>query len=516
MAAGGPVRGAAGESARGAGGELLRVERLTRNFGGFTAVSDLSFHVTEGEVLGLVGPNGAGKTTTFNLVTGFLKPTSGRVRFRGEDVTGWAPHRLARRGLVRTFQHTRVFADLSVEQNVRVASHMREPGGPLRTLFGAGRLERAALAEHVAAVLETVGLAERRHDVASGLAYGEQRVLEIALALAASPRLLLLDEPFAGMNETESSRTMDLIHAVRDAGATVLVIDHHMQTMARGCDRLVVVDYGVKLAEGDPEAVTNDPLVIEAYMGASEELRAPVVSPADAAADVLVLNGVGVSYGRVRALGGVDLNVREGEIVALVGANGAGKTTALRAVSGLLPVDKGDIALFGRSVSGLSSAARVRLGMAHCPEGREIFPRMSVRENLEMGVPDGPVDESVLDHVYQLFPRLRERSGQSAGSLSGGEQQMLAIGRALMSSPRLLLLDEPTLGLAPLLAQEVGEALLRLNEEGVSVLLVEQNAVLALAIAHRAYVLENGEVALSGPAAELREDAAVRKVYLGA
>src|SRR5690606_29636899 len=146
------------------------------------------------------------------------------VSFRGEDVTGLPPHQLARRGLVRTFQHTRVFAALSVEENVRVASHMRERGGPLRALFGAAPAEREALREHVAAVLQTVGLSGRRGDLAGGLAYGEQRVLEIALALAAAPRLLLLDEPFAGMNETESSRTMDLIHAIRAAGTTVLVI----------------------------------------------------------------------------------------------------------------------------------------------------------------------------------------------------------------------------------------------------------------------------------------------------
>src|SRR5690606_21533375 len=152
-----PARAADSGPGDGLMGELLRLEHLTRNFGGFTAVSDLSFHVDEGEVLGLVGPNGAGKTTTFNLVTGFLKPTSGRVVFRGEDVTGRPPHQLARRGLVRTFQRTRVCAALSVEENVRVASHMRERGGPLRALFGAAPAEREALREHVAAVLQTVG-----------------------------------------------------------------------------------------------------------------------------------------------------------------------------------------------------------------------------------------------------------------------------------------------------------------------------------------------------------------------
>jgi len=500
------------------GTDLLRVERLTRNFGGFAAVSDLSFHVKQGEILGLVGPNGAGKTTTFNLITGFLKPTSGSVTFRGEEVTGLAPHALARRGLARTFQHTRVFADLNVRENVRVASHMRERGGVLRTLFGTSPTEARELDEHVASVIDMVGLTRQAATRAGGLPYGDQRVLEIALALAGVPTLLLLDEPFAGMNESESSRTMDLIGAIRDRGTTVLVIDHHMQTMARGCDRLVVVDHGVKLAEGSPAAVTHDPEVVRAYMGASEELRAPAPlrgSPDD----VLAFGGISVSYGRVRALEGVDLRLARGEMVAIVGANGAGKTTALRAVSGLVPVLAGTVTLLSRDVTGLNPAARVRLGMAHCPEGREVFPRMSVRENLEMGAAAGALDDVVLEHVYELFPRLRERSGQLAGSLSGGEQQMLAIGRAMMSSPQVLLLDEPTLGLAPLLAREVGEALLRLNGEGVSVLLVEQNAVLALAIAHRAYVLENGKVALAalaGPAAELREDEAIQRVYLGA
>src|SRR5690606_24969806 len=195
--------------------------------------------------------------TTFNVVTGFLKPSAGRVRFLGEGVTGLPPHALARRGLVRTFQRTRVFSDLTVRENVRVASYLQGRGGPFRVLFGSPRSETEELRAHVDEVLETVGLMARQHARAGSLAYGEQRVLEVALALAAKPRLLMLDEPFAGMNETESAHTMALIHAIRDRGTTVLVIDHHMQTMARGCDRLVVMNYGIKLAEGKPADVTN-------------------------------------------------------------------------------------------------------------------------------------------------------------------------------------------------------------------------------------------------------------------
>ncbi len=495
--------------------ELLRVEHLSRHFGGFAAVSQLSFHVDEGEVVGLVGPNGAGKTTTFNVVTGFLKPSTGRVVFRGEDVTGLPPHVLAKRGLVRTFQHTRVFSQLTVRENLRVASHLEEEGGPFRALFGARASEVRDLEAHVDRVLETVGFAARQDAPAGALAYGEQRVLEIALALAAKPSLLMLDEPFAGMNETESNETMALIHRIRDAGTTVLVIDHHMQTMARGCDRLVVMDHGVKLAEGAPGPVTGDPQVIEAYLGASDDVSPPRTTAGDEA--VLAFEGASVSYGRVRALDGLGLTVNRGEIVALVGANGAGKTTALRAVSGLVPLRAGKIRLLGRDLGGVSPSGRVRLGLAHCPEGREVFPRMNVLENLELGAGAGKrPSPKALKHVYGLFPRLEERRDQMAGSLSGGEQQMLAIGRALMSEPQMLLLDEPTLGLSPLLAREVAEALTRLNEEGMSILLVEQNAVLALAVAHRAYVLENGKVALQGPASELREDEAVRRVYLGA
>lgn len=488
---------------------ILQVDQLTRTFGGYAAVSGLSFVVNEGEILGLVGPNGAGKTTTFNVVTGFLKATSGTVRFRGEQVSGAAPHVLARRGMVRTFQHTRVFDSLSVLQNVLVASHL------VSKEFGGGPANRTSLEGHALAVLEEVGLLQRQDDAADGLAYGELRVLEIALALAAKPKLLMLDEPFAGMNDTEANQTMALVHRIRATGVTVMVIDHHMQTMARGCDRLVVMDYGIKLAEGFPDQVTNQPQVIQAYLGAGDDLPAPAPA-AGASESVLEMRDVSVKYGHVRALDKLNLRVGRGEIVALVGSNGAGKTSSLRAVSGLLPLAGGSVQLFGHDAARTGPVGRVRSGLAHCPEGREIFPRMTVLENLELGASaSGGPPPGTLDHIYELFPRLQERSGQLAGSLSGGEQQMLAIGRALMSGPRLLLLDEPTLGLSPLLAREVAEALLRLNGEGLSVLLVEQNAVLALAIAHRAYVLENGVVAMQGAADEMRQDPAVARVYLG-
>ena len=232
----------------------------------------------------------------------------------------------------------------------------------------------------------------------------------------------------------------------------------------------------------------------------------------------LVLEGVSVYYGRVPALQGISLRVGPGELVALLGANGAGKTTTLRAISGLLRPRSGSIRFGERDLGCLSPAAVVRAGIAHCPEGRQLFPEMTVLENLEMGAftRDDPQISEDIERVYALFPRLRERQHQRAGSLSGGEQQMLAIGRALMSRPRLLLFDEPTMGLAPYLVDEVTEAIWQLHKQGIGVLLVEQNVHVAFAVAERGYVLENGRIVLEGPIEALREDERVKRAYVGA
>ncbi len=237
---------------------------------------------------------------------------------------------------------------------------------------------------------------------------------------------------------------------------------------------------------------------------------------------LLEIHNVHVYYGRIQALKGVSLEVNEGEIVALIGANGAGKTTLLRAVSGLLTPHEGDIRLDGRSVVGLPPERLVALGVAHVPERRQLFTTMSVIDNLILGAyhryRSGDSREAIrkdLETVFEIFPILRERQQQRAGTLSGGQQQMLAIGRALMARPRLLLLDEPSLGLAPLLVRELFRVIAQLRDRGVTILLVEQNARAALRVADRAYVLETGTVALSGTAAALLADPEVQRSYLG-
>jgi branched-chain amino acid transport system ATP-binding protein len=252
------------------------------------------------------------------------------------------------------------------------------------------------------------------------------------------------------------------------------------------------------------------------------ENTAPVATAAAApdppSGPVLELRGVDVYYGRVQALRGVSLRVEHGEIVALIGSNGAGKTTTLRTVSGLVRPLTGEVVLDGQVVNGMGAEKIARLGVGHAPEGRRLFSRMTVRENLEMGAFARREDASLredFERMYTLFPRLRERQSQVAGSLSGGEQQMVAISRALMARPRVLLLDEPSLGLAPILVDAIFQVIREINAQGTTVLLIEQNARLALATAGRGYVLETGSIVMSGPASELAGSPEVQRAYLG-
>jgi branched-chain amino acid transport system ATP-binding protein len=230
---------------------------------------------------------------------------------------------------------------------------------------------------------------------------------------------------------------------------------------------------------------------------------------------LLRLDSVEAGYRDLVAVREVSLEVRAGEVVALIGGNGAGKTTTLRAISGLLPLRRGRIEFEGERIDGRASAQVVARGIAHVPEGRQLFPSMSVRENLELGARDRAARAATLEIVFALFPRLRERERQLAGTLSGGEQQMCAIGRGLMARPRLLLLDEPSLGLAPVMVRLIFETLKAINETGTTILLVEQNVARALALSHRAYVIENGRIVLDGPREALQQSPHVKQAYLG-
>jgi branched-chain amino acid transport system ATP-binding protein len=255
-------------------GPVLDVQGMTRRFGGLVAVNDVSFSVQEGECFGLIGPNGAGKTTLFNLMTGLTPPSSGRLLYRGQDITGQRPHRIAAQGIARTFQNIRLFGDLSALLNVMIAQHIHTHSSVFAGIFGLppAPAEERAVRQRALELLDLVGLADRAETKARNFAYGDQRRLEIARALALKPQVLLLDEPAAGMNANERSELSAFIHAIRqEFDLTVLLIEHHVPLVMGVCDRIAVLDFGHLIALGDPVHVQNDPAVIEAYLGDATE-----------------------------------------------------------------------------------------------------------------------------------------------------------------------------------------------------------------------------------------------------
>ncbi len=513
-----------------AGAPLLRLEDCSVAFGGLKAVDGVSLEVQEGSITALIGPNGAGKTTLFNAISRQQRLTGGGMHFGGVDLTKLSPANVARLGLARTFQNLRIFVNMSVLENVLVGCHRHERSGFWSCCLGLPRQRAEEKRSRARAmdVLALVGLVERAAAPAASLPYGQQRLVEIARALASEPRLLMLDEPAAGMNAAERVDLVKKIVAIREAGVTVLLVEHDIGLVMGISDRVNVLNYGRLIASGTPEAVKCDEAVIKAYLGTGRQRATEVCASADRGTEqscappeeALVVKDLVAAYGSIRALHGVSLSVGKGEVVAVLGANGAGKTTLLSTVSGMLRPTSGTVSYLGEQITSLPAEKIVRRGVCQVPEGRQLFPTLAVEDNLLMGASGkrswqkGYADD--LAYVYELFPLLAERRKQPARTLSGGEQQMLAIGRGLMGQPSLLLLDEPSMGLAPQAVERIFEALARLNAQGLTMLMVEQNAEMALSLATRAAVIQTGSVVLTGIASELAKDDRLRGAYLGA
>ena len=470
---------------------LLKVSGLTKRFGGLVAVKDIGFEIRPGEILGLIGPNGSGKSTVMKLVMGIEKPNAGTIVLEGTDIAGWPTHRIARHGIGIVFQHSRPLHRQTVLENIKLA------------LLPDSLFKLAAephVEERARAIAERVGLADVMDRRPPTLPFADLRRLEMAKALARDPKVVLVDEPFAGLTAAEVSAFSALIDQFRQDGRAVLLVDHNVKGVARLVDRVLAMYLGEPIVEGSAEEVMSNETVRRVYIGGAIETHPRKELDAKGGESLLDVRDLEVFYGKAQALQKVSLHVRAGEFVSVVGLNGAGKTTLFNAISGLVPYN-GEIAWAGASLRGRTPAAIARGGVVQCPETRELFGDMSVRENLDLGGQHLPAAERdrQLAWLLDLFPILRERERQAARTLSGGEQQMLAIARALMMQPKLLILDEPTLGLAPVILEQLSKALARLRETTpITVLLGEQNVTFALPHADRVYVLEHARVVWEG------------------
>jgi branched-chain amino acid transport system ATP-binding protein len=477
----------------------LEVNGLTKRFGGLVAVRDVSFAVYPGEILGLIGPNGSGKSTVMKLVMGIERPNAGQIRLHGVDVAGWPTHRIARHGIGIVFQHSRPLHRQTVLENIKLALL---PDSLFHLVAEPGVDGRAR------AIAERVGLGEVIDRRPSTLPFADLRRLEMAKALARDPKVVLIDEPFAGLTPTELATFSELIDQFRRDGRAVLLVDHNVKGVAALVDRVLAMYLGERIAEGSTDAVMRNETVRRVYLGGQIQTHPRKELDARAGEPFLDVRAVNVRYGKAQALQQVSIHVNEGEFVSIVGLNGAGKTTLFNAVSGLVPYDS-EIRWAGKSLRGRTPAAIARAGLVQCPETRELFSDMSVRENLDLGGQHLPAAarDAQLAWLLDLFPILRERQRQRAGTLSGGEQQMLAIARALMTQPKLLILDEPTLGLAPVILEQLSKALKRLRETTpITVLLGEQNVTFALPHADRLYVLEHGQIVWEGDPTRFAEE----------
>lgn len=514
---------------------LISAQGLVKRYGGVVATDHVSLELHKGEVMGIIGPNGAGKSTLIGLLGGALTPSEGRIAFNGEDVTRMSAPLRARRGIGRTYQIPRPFLDMTVRENLLVARFSLHP-------FESGAKARAACDT----VLARCGLSDVADLPGREMPLLRRKRLEVARALALEPKLLLLDEVGAGLVDSEVSELIELIQSLRGDVDGIIIIEHVLRVVRECCEKLLVINFGKKFAEGDTSEVMASDEVAAVYLGtahadsqlagrsskATEPTAVARGSHTSAIAGlvgasvttidrgrppILELQGVHAGYGQARVLNGIDLKVDSGQVIAILGTNGAGKTTLSSVISGSVQPTAGRMLVDGVDVTGAPAHTLSRLGLSQCLEGRRIFAPLTVEENLLLPARKVAAGERMerLEKVYGLFPDLKKMRLNGGTSMSGGQQQMLAIGRALMSRPRLVLFDEISLGLAPIMMDRLYEALQELRRAGLTMLIVEQDVERALELADHVHVMEHGRFALSGPASAIRDDPRLRHLYIG-
>jgi ABC-type branched-subunit amino acid transport system ATPase component/ABC-type branched-subunit amino acid transport system permease subunit len=492
---------------------ILTVDAMKRYFGGIKAVDGVSISVSAIGLHALIGPNGAGKTSAFNLISGLHLLDSGVVTLGQQNITNMPPAQRTRAGIGRSFQITNLFSGLSVRENVRLALQSKSSVrmNPWMCAF-----DVVAVNQETDALMLAMGLQGLDDAEAGALSYGGQRLLDMAVALGTKPKLLLLDEPLAGLASAERERVGMLIHAISKQ-LPVLLIEHDIDRVFSIADAVTVMHEGKVLIDGNVDDARNSKDVQTIYIGSgSQSISSKPRSSVRGEQIVMSCQSVNTFYGKSHILRNVNFEIREGEILALLGRNGAGKSTLLKTLIGIAPATSGHIQLGGHRIDTLSAAEIAREGVAYVPQGRGLFSGMSVAQNMELGRLKRRIGLGIHwdeEKIFHFFPRIRERWQSPADYLSGGEQQMVAVARALSGDTRLLLLDEPFEGLAPSIVEELFEALDKLRTE-VAMIIVDHHLDLALSLSDTTVVLETGSVTHIGPSRQLFLDLDLRKEKL--
>lgn len=498
---------------------LLEAKNISKSFGGIRAVQNVSLTIEKGELSSIIGPNGAGKSTLFNLLTGHLVPDSGEIVFNEKNTTHMAPHEVSRLGIGRSFQKVNVFSELPVFENIQLS--LMAAHGKGKQLFSSAK---SMYVEEANRVMSTVKLTEKKDTPAGFLSYGDQKRLEVGIALGVGPELLLLDEPTAGMSPDDTlDFTRFLAELAEEEALTIVFVEHDMEVVFSISDKIRVMDHGALIATGTPEEIKNDEEVRRIYLVDDDEQMSKAVETdkgsdqfLDTSEAILRVEQINVFYGLSHILFDMSFNVNEGEAVSILGRNGVGKTTTLRSIIGLAQPKTGSIKYKDTEIAKKYPFIIARFGIGFVPEERVIFPNLSVKENLLIAS-KSESQSAVwgLEKLFEIFPILSKRQDQAGGTLSGGEQQMLTIARALMGNPQLLLLDEPSEGLAPLIVKTLHSQLSLLRQQSISILLSEQNSKFALSLSSRAYILEKGRICWAGSSIKLTEEPEVIERYLG-